>query len=223
MKTNHQPTLRAWSAGFSLVELLVVVAIIGIIAAFYASTLSKALRKAKEVRAKEGIRQENIGRMADNANSAGSASSRPSDEALRQNCRTAFRRWIDLGQSERACVTEMLYSVQNVAEFQAYYDTLIAPGNNEPIEYSGQGVVVKDVNGNKYTLPQVPFTGSSTLPVMWEFVAVEMAQTTLNGLGLNVLYADGHEDYLTYPNKFPACREVAECSQQFIEDYPEQQ
>jgi len=221
MTTDPKQTFRAWKTGFSLVELLVVVAIISIIAAFYAATLSKALRKAKEVRAKEGIRQENIGRMADNANSAGSASSRSADETIRQNCRAAFRRWIDLGQSEKACVTELLYAAQNAAEFKAYYHTLIDPGNNETIEYDGRGVVVKDENGNKYTLAEAPFTGSSTAPVMWEFVAVEMARTTLNGLGLNVLYADGHADYVTYPGKFPACREVAECSQRFLEDNPE--
>lgn len=222
MRRHSDPKSHGGTLGFSLVELLVVIAIISILAAFYAATLSKAMRKAKEVRAKEGIRQDNIGRMADNAN-GGESNASQSDEDLRQNCRASFRRFIDLGQSEHSCVTELLYVVQDATEFKAYYHTLIDPANTEAIEYNGQNPVVKDGSGNKYTLSPVPFSGSSTIPVMWEFVAVEMAKTTLNGLGLNVLYADGHTDYVTYPGKFPACREVAECSQQFIEDYPGQQ
>ena len=56
--------------GFSLVETLVVLAIISILMAIFLPTLVKVLRKAKEVAGKEAVRQHAIGHMADGANTA---------------------------------------------------------------------------------------------------------------------------------------------------------
>ncbi len=210
-------------AGFSMVELLVVVAIIAIIAAFYMSSLGKALRAAKQLRNKEGIRQENIGRMADNANIARPSQTIPPDAELRAQCRAAFRRWVDVGREERMCITEMLFVVQSTGEFLAYYHTLVNPNNDAPIERNGAAVVVQDPDGNRHTLQSRSLISDPALPVLWEYLANDPQATTMNGQGIDVLYGDGHDGYLTYPGPFPACREVADCGQRYFDSLPQEQ
>ena len=56
--------------GFSLLELLICVAIISILMALYLPVLGKARRKAEEVAIKEGLRQDHIAREAAAANTA---------------------------------------------------------------------------------------------------------------------------------------------------------
>lgn len=205
------------SRGYSLLELLICVAIISILMAMYASTLSKALAKAKQVAATEGMRQQGIGRMADSANSVRPDQRQSVDALLRAECRAAYRQWVDLGQSQ-TYATEMLFVVRNEAEFRAYWHTLINPENDAELERSGNGIVARDESGEEYVLlPQDTFIGE-TYPVGWEFLSTNLGDTGLNGLGLNVLYSDGRVAYLTYPGGFPACRAVAELSQQFVDN-----
>lgn len=203
--------------GFSLLELLIVVAIISILMSMYMSTLSKAQRKAEQVAVAEGIRQQRLGRMADSANIArDSGASRESDDTLRSQCRSAYRQTIPTGKSE-AFVTETLYCVQNEAAFRAYWHTLVNPEANAPLEFEGGSAVALDESGNRFVLKPQGTQPGGTHPVEWEFLSTNLTETTLSGLGVSVLYGDGHMGYVRYPGEFPACRVVAELSQRFIE------
>lgn len=206
---------RRTSRGFSLVELLVVIAIIGIIASFYMGALSKALRKAKDLRAEEGIRQDQIGRMADNANGGGREPV-PSAATVREDCRAAFREWIDVGQGEKVCVTRLLFRVRDAQEFKAYWHAVIDPSNTDPVMVNSRGLTVTDAQGNPTVLPA---EFEATDARAWEFLAVKMGDTTMNGLGVNVLYGDSHIGYVKYPGDFPVCAEVAQLGTEFVQAY----
>lgn len=198
--------------GFSLIETLVVMAIIAILMALYLPVLAKAMRKAEEVAVKEGGRQQFIGRMADNANSAGRSDARPDREA----CRAAFRRKVD-----DVIATEVLYVVTNDDEFRAYYYTIINPAQTGPLVYSSGGeVIVQDDLGNSYTLPAVDnvIDDHPTFPLGWEFISTNLQDTSSGTIGTNVLYSDGHVVYVRYPEGYPASPTVAELSHHFVEN-----
>ncbi|MDX9974056.1 MAG: prepilin-type N-terminal cleavage/methylation domain-containing protein, partial [FCB group bacterium] len=191
---------RRSRAGFSLIELLVVIAIIGILFGMYLSTLHKAIGKAKKVAVTEGMRQEQLGRMADGANSA----NKSSGPANREECRQAFRHKEQTSEGE-ILVTEVRYVVRSDAEFRAYWHTMINYDNPDEPQYAGDSLRAIDEDGNEFSLHPIDANGWSamnvggkTFPLMWEFFSTRVADTTTTGLGATVLYNDGHVDYVRY-------------------------
>ena len=207
---------RRATRGFSLVETLVVLAIMLILMALYLPTLSKAMRKAKEVAGKEAFRQQAIGKFADGANSArGKPTPKTRDQA-----RQAFRQTLDIGKGDNMLVSEMLYIVTSDAEFRAYYHTLLNPANAAPLEYDPDGSLkAYDEDSNQFSLKPAEIVDSSSYILAWEFLSTKPTETTSGSSGGNVLHSDGHIAYLRYPQDFPMTRTVAELSHQFMEDF----
>ena len=141
--------------GFSLIELLICIGIIGILMALYLPVLSKARHKAVQVAEKEGLRQHHLGKVADGANAGTTLTCLPD----REECVEAFRHEVDVGKHEMV-VTELRYAVQNEDEFRAYYHTLINPDNTTPLEYDEFGSQVRE------TVPHctVPHCSSEVVP-----------------------------------------------------------
>lgn len=220
-KRGQEPVLLTFSrcarSGVSLIELLVVLTIIMILMALYLGVLSRALSKAKQVAAAEGLRQHGLGQLADNANIA-----RPQKIVFptREECRRAYRQVFQGGKNE-LIVTELLYRVVNEKQFEAYWYTLIDPEATGPLEFDGSQLVARDAAGNVYYLPLLPTLADSTsapIPVAWEFLSTNPRYMSSESLGINVLYSDGHVAFVPYPHGYPACRTVAELSQRFVED-----
>jgi len=208
--------------GFSLVELLVVVAIISILMALYMGTLHKAMGKARRVAKEQGHRQEYLGRMADNANIArdsGAQWSTPSGGPGRADCRAAYRQKLE---DTGSFATELLYVVKSEEEFRAYWNTVVNPEATDPLTIEGGVLVAQDPEGNTYLLPVIrdfheAAARYGVFPVAWEFLSTDMGNTTLDGIGTSVLYSDGHIAYKRYPTGYPACKSVAEMSQRFVD------
>jgi len=205
--------------GFSLVELLVVLAIISILMAMYLSTFSKVRQKAHQIAYVEAMRQRHLGELADGANIA---YREPRPRPGRAECRAAYRRTLRTGKNEML-VTELRYVVLDEPEFAAYWHTLIDPDASAPLEYDASGnLLAADPEGNTFSLPPVPNNAWELLDdypsfaVMWEFLATDMGNTTLTGLNCAVLYTDGHVDRVRYPGKYPVCPTVAELSNRFV-------
>ena len=210
---------RHANQGFSLVETLVVLAIILILMALYLPTLSKAMRKAKEVAGKEALRQQAIGKFADGANATRPGKPTPK---TREQARQAFRQSLDIGKGDNMLVSEMLYIVTSDAEFRAYYHTLLDPANTTPLEHDGDGSLkAYDEDNNQFSLQSAElidaFEGS--YPLAWEFLSTKPTETTSGSLGGSILYSDGHIGYLRYQQGFPMTRTVAELSHQFMDDF----
>jgi prepilin-type N-terminal cleavage/methylation domain-containing protein len=196
--------------GFSLLELLIVVAIIGILMAMYLSTFGKVQRKAVAVAGAEGMRQGQIGRMADDANVA-----RPKIKlATREECRAAFRE--SIGDNQFA--TRMLYRVRNVEEFEAYFYTLIDAGASGDLEFLHGRLVARNQHGNKFLLS--PFSGFSEAfggtAVSWEFLSTYMGDMNGTGIGGQVMYGDTRVEFMHYPGWFPMTERVAELGRRFM-------
>ena len=181
-------------AGFSLVELLVVLAIISILMAMFAATLSKVRQRAMQIAYAEAMRQDRIGRLAEDANIV---RREPRPRPGRAACRAAYRQVLKTAKGE-GLVTELRYIVRNEAEFRAYWHTLINPAAAAPLEYDGAGnLLARDPEGRVFELPPVPRNAwelvdrYASVPVMWEFLATDMGNTTLTGLACSVVYSDG--------------------------------
>jgi len=197
--------------GFTLVELLVCIAIIGILAIMQVQAGVKAIRQAKSVATGEAMRQGRIGRMADNANRGQFDSG---DLVLRQECRAAFRQMFDAGKYE-AAGTEVFYIVRNDREFDAYYHTLIDPDADEELEFEDGKLVAYTQNGDEVLLEPMN-SRIGNVPVAWEFLATNMAHMT-TGTSIRVVYNDSHVGTLKYPGRFPATRLVAELGQDYMD------
>lgn len=203
--------------GFSLVELLVVVAIIMLLASMYMVALGRARSKAMQVAAVEAVRQKYIGQLASNVNAA--RPSRVDVARVREDAREAYRQTLQTG-SGPILVTELHYVVKNEVEFRAYWYTLISPAASEPLEFKGRALVARDEDGNKYVLPRVDinYMKGEVVPLGWEFLSSDMSEMSSGTIGANVYYSDNHIEYIPYPGRFPVCKIVAELSHRFVRE-----
>ncbi|MCP4641036.1 MAG: type II secretion system protein [bacterium] len=205
--------MKKQRGGFSLIELLICLAIISILMGLYLPVLGRAKKKAEGVAVKEGMRQKRIGTMADTANGGGYGL--PPD---RGECREAFRHTVDLGKNEMI-VTEMRYVVTSEAEFRAYWHTMIDQSASGSLDLSMGSLVATDDLGKEYTLKAMDkflAEETGTVPVAWEFLGKDLSHGSSGSIGCEVLYSDGHVEYVKYPGKFPAVRSVAELSYRFV-------
>lgn len=207
------------AGGFSLIELLVVVAIIGILVGMYLAVFSKVLVKAHKVEAVSAGHQTNIARLADNANIARPG---PTKGADRDTCRKAYHQTVETS-SGPIVGTELRYHVTNDAEFRAYWHTLINPAASGALEFNKDGsLVARDETGTVYNLEPIDDNGWSamnklgTFPVMWEYLSTNMGEMNNNETGINVLFNDGHIAYMRYGEGFPASPTVATLSRRFL-------
>ncbi len=205
---------RRRAYGFSLVELLVCIAIISILAAMYMAALSKARRKAEGVVVMEGLRQDNIGRAADGANIARDSAYKPTDRAV---FRDAYRKQLTVSD-EQIWTTEVLCEIESEDAFRAYWFTVIDPAAQSPLEYRNDSLVAHDDQQKEFLLKVFSPTGrvGPSVPVTWEFLSTNPQEGSSGTLGATVRYSDGHVEFVPYPTKFPACKSVAELSHAFM-------
>ncbi|MEE8344029.1 MAG: type II secretion system protein [Woeseiaceae bacterium] len=195
-------------SGFSIIELLVVVAIIGILMALYSSSLSKAMRMAKATATAEAMHQKVI-------------ASATSDELppTAEDARDLYRQVVDTGKGE-AILTELVFGVRDDREFDAYWHTLIDPRNTEEPQFEdGGSLIAKTKDGETFVLPPIhrgPRGALGAYTVGWEFLSTVLAETSTGTLGSEVFYSDGHVTYVRYPGEFPVTRLVAELSHTFV-------
>jgi prepilin-type N-terminal cleavage/methylation domain-containing protein len=193
--------------GFSLLELLVCVAIVAILMAMNLTSLSKAYRQARGVASAEGMRQQNL------VNKTDDSSPEARNARLREYSREQFRKTIDTGNND-SIITEMVFQVENDDEMRAYWNTVLNPGAEEPLEYASNGdLIATDSEGNIHYLPRIDEEHkrpSGNYPVMWEFLSTSISEMGTQSLMIQVLYNDGHIEKLRYPSHFPASRTVAE-------------
>jgi prepilin-type N-terminal cleavage/methylation domain-containing protein len=209
------------SAGHTLVETLVVLAIIGVLMATAMPHYVRAIRSAKRVAVMEGKRQENLVR-----NAGGDGARRPvslaNPDLLRDQARRAYRTRIDAGDFD-FYVTELIFRVSSDAEFRAYWHTLIDRNATGPIVASdGGGILARDPDGNTVAL-EAAYDGilpgdDEPVPIGWDFLATELGHSAIGDLGASVLQSDGTSYYARYPDAFPVSRTVAELSQRFMDE-----
>ncbi|MBI2435806.1 MAG: type II secretion system protein [Candidatus Hydrogenedentes bacterium] len=202
-------------SGHTLIETLVVLAIISILMAFALPGYVRAIRMAKQVAADEAKRQTYLIREADKP-----APRTESNPQLRQDARAAFRRLIDAGNFD-IYVSELLFVAENDAEFGAYWNTLLNPSSTVPIVFEEGMLVAVDESGQEFLLPP---TAGEIIPgaqhkyaTVWDFISTNMSNMSLGNLGTSVVYSDGTREYIKYPGNFPATPTVAMLSQRFMD------
>ena len=206
---------RTSRAGFSIIELLVTVAIIGMLMAICSSALGKAMRAAKGIASGEAMHQKQIAKMA-------TEQEKSPDPPTPEDAREAYRQVLDTGKNE-AIMTEVLYVIRDDSEFRAYWNTLLNPENTDTPEYASDGsLVAYTKGGNEFQL--APMGDAAELQkgpyvVGWEFLSTVLSETSTGTLGSNVMFSDGHIDFVRYPGEFPVTAAVAKLSHEFVEDF----
>jgi prepilin-type N-terminal cleavage/methylation domain-containing protein len=202
--------------GFSLLELLICVAIIGILMMLYLPVLGKAKQKAIQTAEKEGLRQDYIGKVADGVNAGTTLTSIPD----REECIEAFRHEIRVGKDDMV-VTELRYVVESEAEFRAYYNTLIEPTSTDPLEYDNNGnLVATDTEENTFALRPIDLLSEKEIvPIAWSFLSSDLSESSSGALGAEVIYTDSRVKFVRYKEAFPAMPAVAVLSHKFMETY----
>jgi len=206
-------------AGYSILELLIVVGIISILVFLQLGSMHRVLGKVKNSARGEALRQAALGREAD-AVHEGPVRTLPANPI---ECIVAFKQTLDTGK-EKIFVSEMLYVVKSGAEFRAYWNTMLNPNVLYSPEYDGDTLLARDPDGKIFPLP--PLYGShldasnrhGTFPIAWDFLSSNPQDNTSGELGSEVLYSDGHIEFVRYPGKFPAVREVADLTRQYVID-----
>ncbi len=209
---------RAAPRGFSLIETLVVLAIISILLLMLTTALTKAVRMAKSTAAGEEMRQERIGKTA-KAIHEGEDKSTP--QTVRKNARAQFREKSTAGMQK--ITTTMIFIVRSDIEFRAYWNTLLNKANKQIPEFtkSGELIAITD-DGQRFELPPIGASkGATAYPVSWEFISTRLTETGRGDLGGNVVYSDSHREYVPYPSKFPMSKSVALLSHHFVSDFGE--
>ena len=206
-------------AGYSILELLIVVGIISILVFLQLGAMHRVLGKVKNSARAEAIRQAALAREAD-AVHEGPMRTEP---ANRLECIQAFKQTLDTGK-EKIFVSEMLYVVRNGEEFRAYWNTMLNPNALYLPEIVDGVLIARDPEDNIYRLPALYGShldankAHGLFPIAWDFLSSNLADNTSGELGAEVLYSDGHMEFVPYPGKFPAVKEVADLTRQFVID-----
>jgi prepilin-type N-terminal cleavage/methylation domain-containing protein len=210
---------RKYRHGFSMLELLIVVGIISILVLMYLVTFQKVLGKVKDSARAEAIRQDMLGREAA-AIHEGPLRDEP---ATPEECRQAFRKRLDTGK-EKILVSELLYVVKTPEEFRAYWNTMLNPNSIYPPVYEGTTLMALDPEGDVFPLPAIMDSHSAAhdkhgaFPIAWDFLSANPSDNTSNSIGAEVLFSDGHMEYVRYPGQFPCVKEVANLTRKFVLD-----
>ena len=210
------PTNRRKRSGFSMLETLVVLAIIMMLFTLLVPVLTRALRMAKRTAAGEEMHSEQVGEMATAIHEGGPEKLTPEQAVLQ--ARAYFRHEGTAGQKK--IVSDLLFTVQNDDEFRAYWNTLLNPSNTALPEFTGAGhLIAKTPEGRRYELPPAgaEMRGPARI-AKWDFLSTRLEETGRMDLGGNVIYTDGRVEYVPYPQRFPMTRQVAELSHRYYWD-----
>jgi prepilin-type N-terminal cleavage/methylation domain-containing protein len=204
--------------GFSLIETLIVLAIISILMAMLATALTKALRMAKSTAAGEEMRVERIGTSA---KAVHEGDDRPAPESTMEAARASFRVVHTTGMEK--ITSSVLFVVRRDIEFRAYWHTLLNRENTQPPEFTKKGALIAFTpGGDRFELPPVGRdVKDGPYPVAWEFISTHLNETGRGDAGGNVVYSDGRREYVPYPRKFPMSKGVALLSHRFVSAFGE--
>jgi len=204
---------RRGRLGFSLLETLVVLAIIMILLTLLVPVLTRALRMAKRTAAGEEMHSERVGEIATAIHEGGPEKLTPEQAVLQ--ARAYFRKEGQAGQKK--IVSHLLFSVQDDDEFRAYWNTLLNAQNTALPEFTRSGYLIATTpEGHRYELPpaDAELRGAARI-ARWDFISTRLEETGRGDLGGNVIYTDGRIEYVPYPQRFPMTRQVAELSHRY--------
>ncbi len=207
-------------SGFSMIETLVVLAIIMVLMTLLVPVLTKAVRMAKATAAGEEMRVERVGDMA-RAVHEGKNLPRLTPKDWVALARDNFH--LEKTTGQKAIVSRLEFVVTNDLEFRAYWHTLLNKANTQLPEFTRSGeLIALTPEGQRFELrrtdggTRVP---GPAYPVAWEFISTRMEETGRMDMGGNVIYSDGRREYVAYQHRFPMTRQVAELSHRFYMEH----
>jgi len=198
--------------GFSLLELLICVAIIGVLMALSSQALSKAFRAAKQTAAAEGMHQEQIAGLVEGSPEWNAAN-------LRNHAREKYRKIIDTGKQD-SIITELVFHVHTDEEFRAYWHTLLNPERTENLEFTSDGrlIATDDADNTSYLVRMEHdclYSGEAH-PSMWDYLSTSLSDMSTGSTTIQVLYLDGDIQKIKYGRTFPATRTVADLGHRYM-------